>query len=97
MLRERQIRTFLTILFLSQGRPMLLMGDEVRRTQRGNNNAYVPDNEISWFDWELVTRNAGLLRFTQGLLHTHQNMRFMGPAFRNLPGGSDIRPRCAAD
>ena len=90
-LRERQIRNFLTILFLSQGRPMLLMGDEVRRTQRGNNNAYVQDNEISWFDWELTTRNAGLLRFTRGLLHTHQSMRiFMDHAFWNLPGGADI-------
>src|SRR4029077_19427364 len=90
-LRERQIRNFLTIMFLSQGRPMLLMGDEVRRTQRGNNNAYVQDNEISWFDWELVTRNAGLLRFTRGLLHTHQSMRiFMDHAFWNLPGGADI-------
>jgi glycogen operon protein len=90
-LRERQIRNFLTILFLSQGRPMLLMGDEARRTQRGNNNAYVQDNEISWFDWDLVTRNAGLLRFTRGLLRTHQNMRiFMDHTFWNLPGGADI-------
>jgi isoamylase len=48
-LRRRQIRNFFTILLLSQGRPMFVMGDEVRRTQRGNNNAYCQDNEISWF------------------------------------------------
>jgi glycogen operon protein len=90
-LRARQIRNFLTILFFSQGRPMLLMGDEVRRTQGGNNNAYVQDNEISWFDWDLVTRNADLLRFTRGLLRTHQSMKiFMDHTFWNLPGGADI-------
>jgi len=90
-LRERQIRNFLTILFFSQGRPMLLMGDEARRTQRGNNNAYVQDNEVSWFDWDLITRHADLLRFTSGLLRTHQRMRiFTDRAFWNLPGGADI-------
>ena len=50
-LRNRQIRNFLTTLFLSQGVPMLLAGDEIGRTQRGNNNAYCQDNEISWLDW----------------------------------------------
>ena len=57
-LRERQMRNFLTTLFLSQGVPMLLGGDEFARTQRGNNNAYCQDNEISWFDWELDERQA---------------------------------------
>ena len=51
-LRERQMRNFLATLFLSQGVPMLLGGDEIARTQRGNNNAYCQDNEISWLDWE---------------------------------------------
>jgi len=62
-LRNRQIRNFITILMLSRGVPMILMGDEVRRTQLGNNNAYCQDNPISWFDWELTERNRDLLRF----------------------------------
>src|SRR5205807_5163531 len=61
-LRRRQIKNFAAILFLSQGMPMFVAGDEVRRTQRGNNNAYSQDNEISWFDWALVERNRDLFR-----------------------------------
>ena len=53
-LRNRQVKNFLTVTLLSLGMPMLLMGDEVRRTQRGNNNAYCQDNETSWFDWTLL-------------------------------------------
>ena len=60
-LRERQMRNFLTTLFLSQGVPMLLGGDELARTQHGNNNAYCQDNEISWFHWELDERQERLL------------------------------------
>jgi isoamylase len=71
-LRLRQIKNFLTILLVSQGTPMLLMGDEGRRTQQGNNNAYCQDNEISWLDWEGVERHGGLLRFVQGLIHFTQ-------------------------
>lgn len=67
-IRSRQIRNFLATLFLSQGVPMLVYGDECRRTQRGNNNAYCQDNEISWFDWELVAQHVDLVRFTQGLV-----------------------------
>jgi isoamylase len=67
-LRERQIKNFLTINFLSLGMPMIVMGDEVRRTQQGNNNAYCQDNEISWFDWSLVEKNAALLRFVRLLI-----------------------------
>ena len=67
-LRERQIKNFLTINFLSLGMPMIVMGDEVRRTQQGNNNAYCQDNEISWFDWTLVERHASLLRFVRLLI-----------------------------
>ena len=66
-LRARQQRNFLTTLFLSQGIPMLLGGDEAGRTQRGNNNAYCQDNEISWFDWEHV--DEALLAFTTRLVH----------------------------
>jgi isoamylase len=64
-LRERQIRNFLTLVLFSVGTPMIQMGDEVRRTQGGNNNAYNQDNETSWFDWSQVEKEAGLLRFVR--------------------------------
>ena len=67
-LRDRQVKNFFTVMFLAAGVPMLLMGDEVRRTQRGNNNAYCQDNEISWFDWGLVNKHAGLQRFVKQLI-----------------------------
>ena len=72
-LRRRQIRNLLTLLLISQGTPMLLMGDEVRRTQGGNNNAYCQDNPLSWFDWDAVDQEADLLRFVRGLLHFIQS------------------------
>ena len=62
-LRNRQVKNFLAVTMLSVGMPMLLMGDEVRRTQRGNNNAYCQDNETSWFDWTLLAKHADVLRF----------------------------------
>lgn len=64
-LRNRQIKNFAVLLLVSQGVPMMVMGDEVRRTQQGNNNAYCQDNEISWFDWSLIPKNSGMLRFWQ--------------------------------
>jgi glycogen operon protein len=67
-LRQRQMRNFLTMLFLAQGVPLLLHGDEFARTQQGNNNAYCQDNEISWVDWTLAQKNAGLLRFTRQMI-----------------------------
>jgi glycogen operon protein len=67
-LRHRQAKNFLAITLLALGTPMLLMGDEVRRTQRGNNNAYCQDNEISWFDWTLVERHQDLHRFVKILI-----------------------------
>lgn len=67
-LRERQKRNFLATLLLSQGVPMLCGGDEIGRTQAGNNNAYCQDNEISWFDWKLDKRRRDLLAFTGGLI-----------------------------
>ncbi len=66
--RLRQIKNNLATLLLSQGVPMVLMGDECRRTQRGNNNAYCQDNEISWFDWRLVEEHADLVRFCRSLI-----------------------------
>ena len=62
------MKNFLAITLLSLGTPMLLMGDEVRRTQRGNNNAYCQDNEISWFDWTLLERHRDLHRFVKTLV-----------------------------
>ena len=67
-LRERQIKNFAVILMMSRGVPMFVAGDEVRRTQKGNNNAYCQDNEISWFDWRLTEENRSLLRFWQLLI-----------------------------
>ncbi len=67
-LRQRQIKNALTILFVSQGTPMLLYGDEVRRTQYGNNNAYCQNNETSWFDWRNVRQQQDLLRFLRQLI-----------------------------
>lgn len=72
-LRTKQIKNFLTINLLSIGTPMILMGDEVRRTQQGNNNAYCQDNEISWFDWSLVNQHNDILRFTQQLIKARLN------------------------
>ena len=62
-LRNRQVKNFLTVTMLSLGVPMILMGDEVRRTQGGNNNAYCQDNETSWFDWTLLAKHADVHRF----------------------------------
>ncbi|HEX5473856.1 MAG TPA: glycogen debranching protein GlgX [Vicinamibacterales bacterium] len=74
-LRQRQLRNFLTTLFLSQGVPMLCGGDEMGRTQQGNNNAYCQDNEISWYDWQQA--DAGLTRFTERVIQ----LRAQHPVF----------------
>jgi isoamylase len=66
-MRDRQVKNFFALELLAAGTPMLLMGDEVRRTQRGNNNAYCQDSEISWFDWSLLERHAGIHRFVRAL------------------------------
>jgi glycogen operon protein len=67
-LRNRQVKNYLTIAVMSLGVPMILMGDEVRHTQRGNNNAYCQDNEISWFDWTSVKQHSDVLRFATLLI-----------------------------
>jgi len=77
-LRKRQMRNFLATLFLSQGVPMLQAGDEFARTQRGNNNAYCQDNEISWVDWRLRSANHELLEFVRLLAR----LRRLHVAFR---------------
>src|SRR5215469_3683273 len=67
-LRNRQIKNFLVLTLFATGTPMLLMGDEIRRTQRGNNNAYCIDDETTWFDWSAVERHADLHRFVKQLI-----------------------------
>jgi isoamylase len=67
-LRHRQVKNFLAVTLLSLGTPMLLMGDEVRRTQGGNNNAYCQDNAINWFDWTLLDTHRDLHRFVKTLI-----------------------------
>jgi len=77
-LRNRQLKNFLAVTMLSVGMPMLLMGDEVRRTQGGNNNAYCQDNETSWFDWELLAKRADVHRFVT-LLNARRRLRKFEP------------------
>ncbi|MGA2806631.1 MAG: glycogen debranching protein GlgX, partial [Terracidiphilus sp.] len=66
--RNRLIKNLLLTLFISRGVPMLLGGDEFRRTQRGNNNAYCQDNEVSWFDWSLIEKHKEIHRFARGMI-----------------------------
>ncbi len=72
-LRTRQIKNFVTVLMLSRGVPMFVAGDEIRRTQKGNNNAYCQDNETSWFDWNLIQVNSDLYRFWKRLIEFRKN------------------------
>jgi glycogen operon protein len=73
-LRNRQVKNFLTATLLSLGVPMILMGDEARRTQNGNNNAYCQDGEVNWFDWSLVDKHADVVRFV-GMLNARRLLR----------------------
>lgn len=79
-LRKQRVKNFLSCLFLSQGTPMLLSGDEMLHTQNGNNNAYCQDNETSWINWHDCDRNADILRFTRLLIQFRKNH----PAFRRV-------------
>ncbi len=67
-IRNRQVKNFIATLFLSQGVPMLLAGDEFRRTQHGNNNAYCQDNVISWIDWSFLNKYKDIFRFTKEMI-----------------------------
>ena len=82
-LRNRQVKNYLTVTMLSLGLPMILMGDEVRRTQRGNNNAYCQDNETNWFDWTLVAKHADVHRFVT-LLSARRLLRDVEPERKRL-------------
>ena len=94
-LRDQQRRNFLVTLMLSQGVPMLLSGDELGRTQKGNNNAYCQDNELSWLDWDLQESNESLLDFTRQLIY----FRRQHPVFRRRKWfqGRAIRGSDASD
>jgi glycogen operon protein len=82
-LRNRQVKNFLATTMFSLGLPMIVMGDEVRRTQQGNNNAYGQDNEISWFDWSLLARHADIHRFVR-LLNERRVLRNAEPERQHL-------------
>ncbi|MGD0960411.1 MAG: alpha-amylase family glycosyl hydrolase [Methylomonas sp.] len=82
-LRRRQIKNFLTLLMLAAGTPMLIMGDEICRTQKGNNNAYCQDNELNWFDWSLLGKNADIHRFVKQLIRLRRF--FYGSERRKSP------------
>jgi len=82
-LRNRQVKNFLTVTMMSLGVPMILMGDEVRRTQNGNNNAYCLDNETRWFDWSLVDKYAGLHRFVK-VLSARRRLRETEHEYRSM-------------
>ena len=95
-LRLRQIKNMVATLMLSQGVPMMVAGDEFRRTQRGNNNAYCQDNDISWLDWSLVEKNAELVRFTRSLIDFRRNQptvrrrQFLTGTPNSKDGWSDV-------
>ncbi len=80
--RNRLVKNFLAVTMLSLGLPMILMGDEVRRTQQGNNNAYCQDDETTWFDWTLLEKNADVHRFVS-LLAERRLLRDLEPERRN--------------
>jgi len=87
-IRERQIKNFFGTLMISLGTPMLLGGDEFARTQKGNNNAYCQDNEISWYDWSLLEINADLYRFVKEIIAFRlRHPGFMRPEFFSGRGG----------
>jgi glycogen operon protein len=92
-LRVRQIKNFFTILMLSQGVPMFVAGDEVRRTQQGNNNPYNQDNEISWFDWNLVNQQRDLARFCKHMITFRKQHHILrrGRFFKGEAGGANAR------
>ncbi|MGB2634242.1 MAG: glycogen debranching protein GlgX [Candidatus Acidiferrum sp.] len=95
-LREKQIRNFLATTLLAQGLPMILAGDEFHRTQRGNNNAYCQDNELSWVDWSLAEKNRPTIDFVQTLTSLRKlypvlrRNRFLTGAYNEELGVKDV-------
>ncbi len=108
-MRGRQIKNFLLTLAISRGVPMLLGGDEFRRTQRGNNNAYCQDNDRSWLDWTLLQRHEEIWRFARSVLalrhahavltrmafYTDDEIQWFGPRGTS-PDWHDGRQKCLA-
>jgi glycogen operon protein len=108
-LRKRQIKNFFLTLLVSRGVPMLLGGDEIRRTQRGNNNAWCQDNEMSWFDWTCLQRHKEIHRFVRGMIafrrahpvlsreqfYTDADIQWLGPS-GGLPNWFDHKERAFA-
>ena len=91
-LRERQKRNMLATLFLSQGVPMLLAGDELGKTQQGNNNCYCQDSEISWLQWDLNDEQQQMLDFVRGIVAVRKTEARLSPA-EVLPRPVDPRKR----
>jgi isoamylase len=89
-LRRRQIENALTMLFVSQGVPMLLMGDECGQTQQGNNNTYCHDSPLTWLDWGLVQKNAELFRFCQRLIRFRKQHPVLRHPRHPGPGAPDV-------
>ncbi|MDR1836037.1 MAG: glycogen debranching protein GlgX [Treponema sp.] len=88
-IRERQLKNFFATLMISLGTPMILGGDEFARTQKGNNNAYCLDNEVSWYDWSFLEKNKDLYRFVKGMIYFRlHHPGFMRPEFYTGRGGS---------
>ncbi len=92
-LRGRQRRNLLATLLMSAGVPMILGGDEIGRTQQGNNNAYCQDNEVSWYDWDNV--DEGLLAFTKRVVAIRRSTSALRPR-QYLRGSEDGPPRCSS-
>jgi glycogen operon protein len=98
-LRTRQAKICFTLTLLALGAPMLLMGDEVRRTQHGNNNAYCHDNDLSWFAWTLLEKHRDLHRFVRRLISHRLHLarlvpvRDVGLSLNQLLRQAKIRPR----
>src|SRR5262249_25600553 len=96
-LRERQMRNFLATLCLSQGVPMICAGDEIARTQAGNNNPYCQDNELSWFPWRLSEASRAQLGFVRALLRLRRDHRIFRrrtfPPALDLPSVGSPLPR----
>ena len=95
--REKQMRNFLATIMLSQGVPMLTGGDEVARSQQGNNNAFCQDDELTWYDWNLDAPRRRLMEFTAQLIHLrldhpnlHRRKFFQDRSIRTKSGGSTI-------
>ena len=95
-LRLKQVKNFMAVLMLSQGVPMVLAGDEVLRSQQGNNNGYCQDNALSWFDWNLLEKNQEMFCFTKGMIHLRKRhpclmqRQYLSGAIMDVSGLQDI-------